>query len=74
MNQTIFWILVWWMVWFWIFLGWYQAQVEKEQQPKKVTKLEAFIMFLLSGLAPIFALAMLLDKMIKAANPGDNDK
>lgn len=68
-----FWIALWWAVWFFIFLTWYKRQVV-DGLKQKTSKEEAFFMFLLSGLGPMIAIAILIGKALALNNDKDSDK
>jgi len=68
-----YWLLVWWMVWAVIFLGWYDRQIKKESK-EPVSPTEAFFMILFSGLGPIFAILIIIGKAIALSNEDDRDK
>lgn len=71
--DTFFWIAVWWMVWFYIFLAWYSHLMETGDKTP-VTKIEAFFMFILAGIAPVLAIAVIIGKAIAKNNREDKDK
>lgn len=68
-----FWIALWWMVWFYIFLGWYGKQLLNGKK-SGVTLLEAFFMFLLSGFGPFLTIAIIIGKAMALTNDHDSDK
>lgn len=67
-----FWIALWWAVWYYIFLGWYQKQIANDVKPK-VTPVEAIFMFFLAGFGPMLAICILMGKAL-ALNNNDNEK
>ena len=73
-DQIIFWIVLWWMIWFYLFLGWYKGQMTKgEKSP--VTLGEASLMFLLSGFGPILSIMVIFYNILFLNNDRkDKDK
>lgn len=68
-----FWITLWWFVWYAIFLSWYISQMDKGRK-EKVTPQVAFFMFILSGLGPFLAIAILIGKALALNTDNDSDK
>jgi len=68
-----FWIALWWAVWFYIFIGWYDKQL-LDGKKSKTTPLEAFFMFLLSGFGPFLAIVIIIGKALALNNDRDSDK
>lgn len=56
MDQTIFMLLLWWMVWFWISI---EVLIKAR---KKITLFDSVAIFLLSGFTPIVTVFMLIHR------------
>jgi len=67
------WIALWWAVWFYIFISWYDKQLI-DGKKQKTTPMEVFFMFLLSGLGPFIGIAFILGKAMSLNNDRDSDK
>lgn len=63
MSEVAYWIILWWGFWYAIFLTWYSRQM-LDGKKSPVTPSEAFFMFLLSGLGPILAIAIIIGKAL----------
>lgn len=68
-----FWIALWWAVWFYIFITWYDRQLV-DGKKQKVSPEEAFFMFLLSGFGPFLAIIIIIGKGMSLNNDRDSDK
>ncbi len=68
-----FWIALWWAVWFYVFITWYDRQLV-DGKKQKVSPEEAFFMFLLSGFGPFLAIAIIIGKGMSLNNDRDSDK
>lgn len=68
-----FWIALWWAVWFYIFISWYDKQL-LDGKKEKTTPEEAFFMFILSGFSPFLAIAIIIGKALGRNNDRDSDK
>lgn len=55
LYQNWFWIALWWAIWFYIFLTWYDDQITfgHKQKPEK---LALVFTFMIAGFLPIFVL------------------
>lgn len=68
-----FWIALWWAVWFYMFISWYDRQMINGHK-QQTTPLEALFMFALSGFGPLLAILIIIGKALALNNDRDSDK
>lgn len=68
-----FWIALWWAVWFYMFISWYDRQMINGHK-QRTTPFEALFMFVLSGFGPFLAILIIIGKALALNNDRDSDK
>lgn len=63
MSNSLFWLITWWCVWFFLMLCWFDA---KKKYPLDLKV--AFFMFLLSGFAPLMVMFFAIKKLASRDN------